>query len=141
MIEQLRKMLVRHEALRLRPYRDSVGKLTIGVGRNLDDVGISEPEAMLLLSNDIGAAKTEAQKLLWFGRLDSVRQDVIIDMIFNLGLPKFLLFKDTIQAIEMANWPEAAAHMLNSKWAAQVGKRADELAQMMLTGEYLKEPM
>lgn len=137
MIEQLKKMLVRHEGLRLLPYRDSVGKLTIGVGRNLEDVGISEQEAMLLLTNDIGSARTEAQKLVWFNRLDTVRQDVVISMIFNLGLPKFLLFKATIQAIEMANWPEAAAHMLDSKWAAQVGKRAEELAQMMLSGEYI----
>lgn len=136
MIEQLKKMLVRHEGLRLMPYRDSVGKLTVGVGRNLEDVGISESEAMMLLSNDIGLARSEAQKLLWFSKLDTVRQDVIISMIFNLGLPKFLLFKATIQAIEMANWPEVSAHMLDSKWAAQVGKRAEELAQMMVTGEY-----
>jgi lysozyme len=133
-------MLVRHEGLRLKPYTDTVGKLTIGVGRNLDDVGISEAEAMLLLSNDISIARTDAEKFVWFHKLDSVRQDVIIDMIFNLGLPRFLGFKNMLHAVEMANWEEVVAQMLDSKWAKQVGKRADELAQMMLIGEYKKEP-
>lgn len=132
-------MLIRHEGLRLRPYKDSVGKLTIGVGRNLDDKGISEPEAMLLLSNDIGAALADAKTLVWFNKLDSVRQDVIVNMIFNLGLPRFVGFKNTLRAIEMANWEEAVVQMLDSKWAKQVGKRAEDLAFMMMTGSYRKE--
>jgi lysozyme len=132
-------MLVRHEGLRLKPYTDTVGKLTIGVGRNLDDVGISEAEAMLLLSNDISIARTDAEKFVWFHKLDSVRQDVIIDMIFNLGLPRFLGFKNMLHAVEMSNWEEAVVQMLDSKWAKQVGKRAEELAFMMITGSYRKE--
>lgn len=138
MIELLEKMLVRHEGLRLRPYQDSVGKTTIGVGRNLDDVGISEPEAMLLLSNDIARAKLDAEKFVWFHKIDSVRQDVIVSMVFNMGLPRVLGFKNMLHAIEIGNWVETQKHMLDSKWAKQVGKRADELAQMMLIGEYRK---
>ena len=136
MIEQLRKMLVRHEGLRLKPYQDSVGKWTIGVGRNLDDKGITEAEAMLLLSNDIGDALADAKKFAWFGQLDSARQDVIVDMIFNLGLPRFSGFRKMIAALEHGNYPEAADQMLDSKWARQVGLRASELSQMIRTGTY-----
>ena len=136
MIEQLKKMLIRHEALRLKPYKDSVGKLTIGVGRNLDDRGITEAEAMLLLSNDIGDALADAKKFSWFGQLDSARQDVIVNMVFNLGLTRFSGFKKMIAALEHGNYPEAADQMLDSKWARQVGLRASELSQMMREGRY-----
>ena len=136
MIEQLRKMLIRHEDLRLKPYKDSVGKLTIGVGRNLDDKGITEAEAMLLLSNDIGDALSDAKKFAWFSDLNSPRQDVVVDMMFNLGLTRFSGFKKMIAAIEHGNFPEAADQMLDSKWARQVGLRASELSQMMRTGAY-----
>lgn len=139
MIEQLQKMLVRHEGLRLKPYKDSVGKLTIGVGRNLDDKGITEPEAMLLLSNDIGDALADAKRFAWFAQLDSVRQDVVVNMIFNIGLTRFSGFKKMIAALEHGNYPEAADQMLDSKWARQVGLRASELSQMMRTGAY-REP-
>ena len=136
MIEQLKKMLIRHEALRLKPYKDSVGKLTIGVGRNLDDRGITEAEAMLLLSNDIGSAMTDAQSFAWFKALDSVRQDVVLDMLFNLGKQRFSGFRKMIIAIENTDYPRAADEMLDSKWARQVGLRASELSQMMREGRY-----
>ena len=136
MIEQLKKMLIRHEALRLKPYKDSVGKLTIGVGRNLDDRGITEAEAMLLLSNDIGSAMNDAQSFPWFKALDSVRQDVVLDMLFNLGKQRFSGFRKMIIAIENTGYPRAADEMLDSKWAQQVGLRATELSQMMRTGSY-----
>lgn len=136
MIEKLQKMLLRHEGLRLKPYKDTVGKLTIGVGRNLDDRGITEAEAMLLLSNDIVDAQVDAKTFAWFAQLDSVRQDVIVDMIFNMGLARFSGFRKMIAALENANYPEAADQMLDSKWARQVGLRASELSQMMRTGMY-----
>lgn len=139
MIQPFTRMLIRHEGLRLKPYKDSVGKLTIGVGRNLDDVGISEAEAMFLLDHDIDAARAEAQKFVWFSKLDNVRQDVIVSMVFNLGMTRLLGFKNTLKAVEAGNWEAAAKGMLDSKWAKQVGKRADELAQMMVTGSYRKE--
>ena len=74
---RLHEMLIRHEGLRLKPYRDTVGKLTVGVGRNLDDVGITREEALMLLNNDIAEVRREVKRAFpWFTRLNLVRQNV-----------------------------------------------------------------
>ncbi|MDI6808258.1 MAG: lysozyme [Candidatus Eisenbacteria bacterium] len=129
------EQLQRHEGYRQKPYRDSVGKLTIGFGRNLDDVGISKDEANFLLRSDVFVARRQAEKFVWFASLDEPRQSVIVNMIFNLGLEKFSRFKNTIRFIEFGNYALAAKEMLNSKWASQVGNRAKELARIMETGQ------
>lgn len=136
MSDQLRAMLIRQEGLRLKPYTDSVGKLTIGVGRNLTDVGILEAEAYVMLDHDIFLATRDAQKLPFFVNLDPVRQDVLVDMVFNLGLPRLRGFVNMLAAMADGNWAEAANQMLDSKWATQVGNRAQELAAMIRTGTY-----
>ena len=133
---RLEDMLIRHEDLRLKPYRDTVGKLTIGVGRNLDDVGISEDEALLLLDSDIQKAKQGAASFPWFPSLDEVRQDVVIDMIFNMGLTRFSGFKNMIAAIARQDYVAASEEMMKSTWATQVGQRSIELSAMMKTGSY-----
>jgi lysozyme len=134
---ELASMLIRHEGLRLKPYRDTVGKLTVGCGRNLDDVGITQEEAMVLLNNDINTAELGLQKAFpWFDQLDPVRQDVLLDMVFNLGITRFMSFHRTIAAIEAQDWNKAADEMLQSRWAQQVGLRASELSQMMRTANY-----
>lgn len=132
----LRLMLMRHEGVRLTPYRCPAGKLTIGCGRNLQDVGITQLEAMTLLSNDIERVTKEAHTFGWFKSLNRARQDVVISMIFNLGLPRFKEFKKTIEAINMGNFSKAADEMLDSSWAKQVGERAIDLADMMKRGSY-----
>lgn len=135
----LRDLLIRHEGMKLKPYLDCVGKLTIGAGRNLDDVGISQKEAEMLLENDIERSLALAESAFdWFYRLSPVRQDVILSMIFNLGIHGFLGFKKMIQAISIYDYELASREMLDSKWAGQVGKRAYELSEMMRTNEYLK---
>lgn len=135
MIEQLREQLIRDEGLRLKPYKDSVGKLTIGVGRNLTDRGISRKEAMYLLENDIRDHAMElVVKLPWVASLDDARQAVLINMSFNLGVPQLLEFKVTLAAVQVRNFESAARHMLNSRWAKQVGSRALRLAEQMRTG-------
>lgn len=121
----------KHEGLRLKPYRCSAGKLSIGYGRNLDDVGISKTEAESLLEHDIKTAKETASQFRWYRELDENRQDVIVEMIFNLGLPRLLKFKKTIQALRDHDYDEAANQMLDSKWAKQVGQRAVTLADKM----------
>ncbi len=136
MPETLRDQLIRHERLRLKPYKDTVGKLTIGVGRNLDDTGISKAEAMLLLDNDIQAATDELNIALpWTANLDWPRRSVLINMTFNMGMTRLLGFQLTLIAIQDGQWQKAHDHMLASKWARQVGPRAIELARIMLTGE------
>lgn len=136
MDNQLRDLLIRHEGLRLRPYKDSIGKWTIGVGRNLSDTGISRDEAMLMLEHDIERCEREAGTFPWFAGLSQMRKYVILSMIFNLGLSRFLLFKNLIHALSGGAWDEAANEMLRSKWAEQVGKRAEELAHMMRHNEW-----
>ena len=127
-------MLLRHEGLRTKPYLDTVGKLTIGVGRNLDDVGITEAEAMLMLRNDIAAHREELSRYPWFARLNDTRQAVLIDMHFNLGAVRFAGFVRMIEALERGDYVAAAGEMLNSRWAAQVGNRARELSTIMMRG-------
>ena len=130
----LEEILIRDEALRLKPYRDSVGKLTIGVGRNLDDVGISEDEARYLLRNDIAKVREQAERFHWFPELNEARQIVVLSMIFNLGFDGFQGFRNTIKFIEAGDYHNAAENMLKSKWAEQVGARAGRLANAMRTG-------
>lgn len=125
----------RHEGLRLHPYRDTVGKLTVGYGRNLDDLGITGEEAEALLENDLGRVMRRLAPLPAFRDLDDVRQAVLINMAFNLGYGGLLKFKRMWAAIEAADYDEAARQMLDSLWARQVGRRATELADMMQTGE------
>jgi len=136
MPETLKDMLVRHEGLRLKPYKDTVGKTTIGVGRNLDDNGISKTEAMQLLENDIQSATDDLNTSLpWTANLDWPRRAVLINMTFNLGIYGLMGFHDTLNAIQDGKWQSAHDHMLASKWARQVGPRAIELARIILTGE------
>jgi len=133
----VKRMLILDEGLRLKPYIDTVGKITIGVGRNLDDVGISEDEALYLLENDIKRAKEEAVEIfgsVWYN-LSEIRRAVIIDMLFNLGKPRFLTFKKFIQAVKNSDFKTASKEMLNSKWAKQVKGRAERLAYTMRTNK------
>jgi len=136
-MKKLIKQLIRHEGMRLKPYRDTVGKLTIGIGRNLDDVGISEDEAMYLLKNDIVKCYTQLMhKVPAYNSLSLPRQRVLCNMVFNLGIHRFLRFKRMLRAIEEGNYEKAAKEMLNSRWAKQVGNRASELAEIMRTGKW-----
>ncbi len=136
MVRQLRL----HEGERLRPYRCTAGKLTIGVGRNLEDRGITAEESAMLLSNDISREERELLAALpWVAKLSEVRQRVLLDMSFNLGLQGLLAFKRTLAAIQAGQYQQAAGMMLESLWARQVGQRAQRLSQMMATGQVPKE--
>jgi lysozyme len=129
------EMLKRDEGVRRFPYKDSVGLLTIGCGRNLEDVGLSDDEIDYLLFNDIQKCEIEARKYAWFKDLNETRRNVVLSMIFNLGPTGFAGFKNTIADIAVGNYEQAASRMLQSKWSSQVGNRAVRLAQMMRTGE------
>lgn len=132
------EMIKRHEGLRLNPYRCTSGKLTIGYGRNLEDKGISEKEALILLENDLNDVIASLYKYIpWFFKLDVVRQDVLTNMCFNLGIHGLLQFKKTLRAIQDGDYDKAADEMLDSKWAEQVKSRAMELSRMMRTGQYI----
>lgn len=138
-IARIKALLIRHEGLKLKPYVCSEGHLTIGVGRNLDQNGISAEEADYLLSNDIVRFHTECHsRFPWFCHLNVARKAVILSMAFNLGTDGVKGFSKMIEAIDARDWKRAADEMMNSKWRAQVGERARDLAFMMETGEFLK---
>jgi lysozyme len=132
---RLKLLLVKHEGERLKPYTDTTGNLTIGVGRDLTSLGISHDEAALMLDNDISRVWNELSSAFgFFGSLDETRQHVLMDMTFNLGLSRMHLFAKMLAAIEARNFDAAAEEMLASKWAREVGDRAVELAKMMRQG-------
>lgn len=136
LFEAFRSHAIWAEAKRNFPYEDTVGKVTIGIGRNLDDVGLSDAEVDYLFTNDYHRTLSEAQRFPWFEDLNEARKLVVMDMIFNLGLKRFSGFVRTIAAIEAQNYEAAAAQMLDSKWARQVGRRAQLNAITMKTGKY-----
>jgi len=136
MSEILRETLVKQEGLRLKPYRCTAGKLTIGYGRNLDDNGISQDEAEIMLSNDIRAVKVAVYSALpWVYSMDENRQMVILNMAYNLGIAGLLEFRRFLHSAEFREYQTAAKRMLESLWATQVGNRATYLAKVMESGE------
>lgn len=134
-IEKLRQSLILHEGLELKPYKCTADALTIGVGRNLDSVGISSDEAMMLLDNDLDRCIDELDRRLpgWRSHNDA-RQNVLIEMVFNLGMPRFLSFKKMHEALKQRDYSAAAAEMLDSRWERQVKQRAHTLASIMRDG-------
>jgi len=135
--DRLRDMLKTHEGLRLKPYRCPAGKITIGYGRNLEDRGITTEEAEQMLENDITSiTQSLYEEIPFFYQLDPVRQSVLIDMAFNLGIGGLLGFRNTLRMIDAGDWEKAAQNMMDSKWARQVKGRALRLSEMIRTGKY-----
>ncbi|MBU1230604.1 MAG: glycoside hydrolase family protein [Proteobacteria bacterium] len=124
--------LLRDEGLRLKPYRCPAGRLTIGVGRNLEDRGITEEEALVLLDNDIRSFWAQLEAALpWLMQAPEEVQEVLVNMCFNLGLAGLLRFTQTLAHLQAGRHGAAAAEMLRSRWAGQVGPRAERLAQKL----------
>lgn len=144
LIDQLR----RDESLRLTVYDDATGKPivpgtlvkghpTIGYGRALDVEGITKDEAEYLLSNDVSRVKIDvAEAIPWMTDLDEARRGVLQNMAFNMGVKGLLDFKNTLSLVKAGSYMNAATEMLNSKWAKQVGDRANRLARQMVSGEW-----
>ena len=154
----LMQKLVAHEGMRLDVYKDTLGINTIGIGRNLDDRGITkdeldwmdypsieyvysdgitEADAIYLAQNDVQIVEEELLRAPpCVDRLDAVRQLVLVDMAFNLGVPRLCKFKKMWAAVEAEDFPTAAKEMLDSRWANQVKSRATKLAHAMHHGEF-----
>ena len=145
----IQALLIRHEDKRARPYDDATGEtvlpgslltgnLTIGIGRNLTDVPLSEDEILYLFEADHQRALATARALVpVYDGLVRPRQLVLLSMAFNLGRRRLEGFIRFLAAVEIGDYDDAADEMLRSRWAKQVGKRADELAWMMRTGMLL----
>jgi lysozyme len=131
-MSDIEEMLRHQEGERLTPYVDSVGKVTIGTGRNLTDKGISTEESRMFLMRDIADAIQDVLHCFsCYDQLSRPRQLVLISMAFNLGRERLSKFVKFIGAVHLGKYDEAAEEMLRSKWAEQVGIRATTLAHMM----------
>ena len=139
-MEKLLAMLKRHEGVESHAYECSEGKITVGVGRNIDaegGIGLSDEEIDFLLQNDIERCIVElSSEYDWFADLDDTRKDAMVDIAFNLGITRLRLFKRALAAMAEGNYKQAATEFLDSKWAKQVGGRALELTDMISSGEY-----
>ena len=130
----LRERLIRTEGRRNRPYVDTVGKVTIGIGHNLTDKGLNDTIVEILFHQDILEAEIDVNKIPVYAKLDPIRQTVLLDMVFNMGLYRLIEFRRTILYLERGDFDGAADEMLLSTWAKQVGHRAIELATIIRTG-------
>jgi lysozyme len=153
---KLIEKLILHEGLKLQVYQDTLGIDTIGIGRNLEDRGISkeelddmdiptighiyeygitEADAVYLATNDVQIVEKELLEAHpCVAELDAVRQLVLVDMAFNMGVPRLRKFKKMWAAVHEKDFPTAAKEMLDSRWANQVKSRSVKLANMMHTG-------
>lgn len=135
-MESLQDRIIRHEGLRLLPYTCTAGRLTIGVGRNIQDIGISKEEAYHMLDNDIDRVKQQLKtNLSWVLSLDEARKNVLIEMCFQLGINRLMTFKKMLNACRDGDYALASSEMTNSAWHTQTPKRCDELALIMLDGK------
>jgi lysozyme len=135
--KQLIDMLRRHEGVEPFGYQCSEGKLTVGVGRNIDPeggLGLSPDEIDYLLENDINRTINDLQKFTWFEGLSKSQQAGLVDFHFNVGGTTFRKFKNMIAALDDGDYIEAAKELLDSRYAKQVGKRAKTIAAL-ITGE------
>ena len=134
MTETIKDMLLRHEGLRLTPYRCTADKLTIGCGRNLDDKGISKKEAMFMLFNDIEDCTRDLANNIFQGQFYTFPgpvQKALVNMRFQLGYGGFRGFKKMIAAVKDDDWREMIIQMQDSNWHKQTTNRANDLIQMV----------
>mgnify|MGYP003642911772 FL=1 len=130
--DRLLDQLVIHEGLKLQPYYCTSDKLTIGVGRNLDDVGISEAEAEFMLLNDVERVVGQCERSFgWFNEAPDLVQEAVVNLVFNMGMNAFSKFKLTIGHLEAGRYELAGAELLNSRYAEQVGQRSVEVANQI----------
>ena len=124
------------EGLELKAYQCTAGKTTIGLGRNLDDYGITKEEAFYLAKNNIYELENELDRAIpWWRQLEEARQRALINLAYNVGTTTLLKFKKTLQYLEDGSYEEAAKEVLDSRWADQVGRRAIFISNVFLTGE------
>jgi lysozyme len=133
--DAIHEQLARDEGVRLKPYVDSVGKVTIGVGRNLTDCGITHDEALVLLDHDIDAAVADLSQYAWFGKMNQIRQLAMISFRFNLGPKRFRGFRKLLACLEREDYPGAASEMRDSLWYGEVQERGPRLVRMLATGQ------
>lgn len=134
--EELVRSTAFNEGFRANAYQDTEGVWTIGYGTNVQELKITEALARVWLEQRLEEAQEEARRNGYLDGLNRARRNVVIEMIYNLGLSRFQTFTRFRAALRARNYTMAAAEMLDSKWAGQVGRRAERLADLMRTGWY-----
>jgi lysozyme len=126
-----------HEGLRLKPYTDTAGKISIGYGRNLSDNGISNSEAADMLSSDLQSAIVQAQAQPWWPNVQDsdARARAFCEIVFNMGIGSLATFREALDAAMRSDWDACAEQFLASVWASEVGERANFLAEMIRTDQ------
>lgn len=132
---RLQETLTKHEGCKLELYRCTSNKLTIGIGRNIEDNGISMNTAKQMLVEDIGNCIEDLQRnVIFFNEMPEVVKEALVNMVFNMGITRFLQFKNTLRYLKEKKYKKAGDECLNSRWAQQVGYRALEVAQQIKNG-------
>ena len=131
--EKLKTELIKDEDLRLTPYLCTAGKTTIGVGRNLDDQGLTVEECMYLLKNDIDRNWWDLHSIFDdIVKYPEEVQHVLMNMRHQLGPDGFRGFELMIKAVKKQDWKRAAIEIRNSKlWRIDAPNRAERLARRM----------
>lgn len=148
MIDNIIDQLRRDEGVRYRPYQDSKGNWTIGVGHLIrptenfsSAVALSDGQVNFILRNDLDIVLKELSTLSWYAGLDPIRQAACQNMGFNMGESRLLGFKHMEAALLANDWQAAHDQALASDWAKEppigVGDRAKRVAQQLLTGEWV----
>jgi lysozyme len=133
----LGEQLIRDEGRRSKPYLDKYGNVTIGIGRNLTAKGLSSEEIHLLFINDVNEATQLVRDMVPVSReLDEVRRMALVNMCFNMGIASLLTFHKMLQALADKDWKRACRELLDSKYASDVGDRAQRIGRQILTGEW-----
>jgi lysozyme len=134
-MQDLKDWIKKCEGFRAFPYLDTVGKVTIGYGRNIDDLGISAAEAEFMLDNDLARCEKDLSQYSWYLiQPDNVKM-ALMNMCFNIGINRLTGFKKMITALINKDYTNAALEALDSKWATQVGQRAKDVAAMIREGK------
>lgn len=135
-LDRVRKRLIDEEGLKLKLYHCTAGKLTIGVGRNVEDRGITHDTAMQMLDEDIDICVGELEKnLSWFEDAPDKIQEVLIDLCFNMGINRLMGFVKTLHKLKTGAYKEAAVELLDSRYAASVPNRAKRNADIIASME------
>ena len=131
----LRDRIKQHEGFRLEPYKDSLGILTVGYGRNLEAIPFTMAEVELMFESDFRRAEQGAENFSFYEGLNDARKGVLIEMIYQMGPSRVGKFRKFIAASMRRRWKEAAAEMRDSRWHSQTTKRCEELADIFERGE------
>ena len=136
-LDKLKASLLAHEGFKSAPYTDSEGYITIGIGRNISSNPLTIDEAWLLSKPFMDDAIEHAPLLIHnWDTIGDARQNVLIELVFAMGLPKVLKFQQMRAAVDAGDWAKASSELLDSKWAQQVHGRANDLAKQLALGTF-----